>query len=283
MRRDAFGNTLEPGVNVDPVDKSAGLDLTSERLPLADRMKSYEHQHSTVLPRRTHTLIRLDGRGFSNYTKGLDKPFDRRFMLGMAETAQSVCKEFGADFGFVISDEISLLLTDFTNEASQPAWGGKVQKLVSLTAAHVSAKFNQLRADLDGMPTFDARAWTIDDPAEVANYFIWRQRDGRRNAIGMLASHHYSHQQLHGVKTSERLEMLADLGLFEHDIPDMALRGSTLFTVKSAETVTYTHGKTGQAHCADVVRNRWKTATAPTFDPAGLAPFIRPIPEESAS
>jgi len=49
----------------------------SKTLPLRDRMKEfYENRTRSYLPRRTHTLIRIDGKAFHTYTKGLTKPFD---------------------------------------------------------------------------------------------------------------------------------------------------------------------------------------------------------------
>ena len=43
---------------------------------LGDRIKSsYEDRSKTFLNRRTITIIRLDGKGFSKFTKGLNKPF----------------------------------------------------------------------------------------------------------------------------------------------------------------------------------------------------------------
>jgi tRNA(His) guanylyltransferase len=48
---------------------------------LEDRMKAYEQATRTVLPRRLPIIVRVDGKGFSNYTKQLPgKPFDRNFI-----------------------------------------------------------------------------------------------------------------------------------------------------------------------------------------------------------
>lgn len=43
---------------------------------IGDRMKeNYESRTRIKLPRRSYTLIRVDGRSFSQYTKGLEKTF----------------------------------------------------------------------------------------------------------------------------------------------------------------------------------------------------------------
>ena len=44
---------------------------------LGERMKGqYEDRTRFFVPRRTYTIIRLDGKAFHTYTKGLLKPFD---------------------------------------------------------------------------------------------------------------------------------------------------------------------------------------------------------------
>jgi tRNA(His) guanylyltransferase len=37
---------------------------------LGDRMKDIENRTRYYLPRRTYTILRLDGRSFSSFTKG---------------------------------------------------------------------------------------------------------------------------------------------------------------------------------------------------------------------
>ena len=46
---------------------------------LGDRMKDfYEDRTRYKLARRTNTIIRIDGKAFHTYTKGLERPFDVR-------------------------------------------------------------------------------------------------------------------------------------------------------------------------------------------------------------
>jgi tRNA(His) 5'-end guanylyltransferase len=60
---------------------------------LGDRMKShYENRTRIYLPRRTYTIIRVDGKSFSNYTRGLNSPFDDGLIEDMDETACYLCK-----------------------------------------------------------------------------------------------------------------------------------------------------------------------------------------------
>jgi tRNA(His) 5'-end guanylyltransferase len=60
---------------------------------LGDRMKDfYEDRTRIKLPRRTFTIIRIDGKAFHTYTKGLEKPYDEGLMADMDTTAQYLCE-----------------------------------------------------------------------------------------------------------------------------------------------------------------------------------------------
>ena len=183
--------------------------MSSDKTGLGDRMKGqYEVRAQTLLPRRTYTIIRLDGKAFHTYTRGCEKPYDRELSVGMQSAAGLLCKEAqGARFAYVQSDEISVLLTDFATDHTDAWFDGNVQKIVSVAASIVTAHFNSLRRE-KGLAYFDARVFTIPDPTEVKNYFVWRQRDCIRNSIMSLAQAHFSHKQLHGKNTDELQEML---------------------------------------------------------------------------
>ena len=56
------------------------------------RMKDLELEHRTFLPPKSYAVIRVDGKGFSKYTKGLQKPFDPKFTADMQATALYLCE-----------------------------------------------------------------------------------------------------------------------------------------------------------------------------------------------
>lgn len=181
---------------------------------LGDRMKkNYEDVTRFRLPRRTYSILRLDGRAFHTYTRALERPFDRGFMNDMQMTAISLCMQIpGTQFAYTQSDEISLLITDFASIHTEQWFSGNIQKIVSVAASIATERFNQYQSlrtpKPNGTATFDARIFTIPDRAEVANYFIWRQKDATRNSITMLAQCFFSHKELEGKSSNERQEML---------------------------------------------------------------------------
>jgi tRNA(His) guanylyltransferase len=208
---------------------------------LGDRMKKYENVTRYILPPRTYTLLRVDGRAFHTWTRGLHKPYDLQLMSCMDAAAVALCEAIAnTRFAFVQSDEISLLATDFATEATAPWFDGVIQKWASVSAAIAGAAFNKAVHECmvayeefrrAGFPNveeviklgqvgekkipnaeFDARVFTIPDFIEVENYFIWRQKDAERNSVSMLAQHYASAKQLHGKKRDEQHEIIYAAG-----------------------------------------------------------------------
>lgn len=204
---------------------------TIDNTPLGDRMKRYEHAYRDYLPRRTYTLMRLDGRAFHSYLRGADKPFDREFAEHMSMLAVRLCEEIqGAKFAYTQSDEISILLTDFDTNQTVPWVDGRVDKITSLSASLAGAYFNRLRSNEARLGTFDCRVFTLTDPVEVANYFVWRQRDWIRNSILMLAQHYYRQRTLDGKSTGELQDILfREQGVNWNDLDPALKRGRAVF------------------------------------------------------
>lgn len=184
---------------------------------LGDRMKErYEDRTRYYLPRRTYTIIRLDGVGFHNYTRPFRRPFDPELAKAIDGTAFALTTRIqGARFAYTQSDEISILLTDFAKPETEAWLDGNIQKMSSISAAAATAAFGSLIKNSDielpknhPIPLFDSRVFTIADPVEVENYFIWRQKDCIRNSVSGLAQFYYSQKALHGKSQDELKEMI---------------------------------------------------------------------------
>lgn len=190
-------------------------------------MKGYERTFRRCVPRRAYTLMRLDGRAFHTYLRGADKPYDVTFANDMEMVTLRLCEEIqGAKFAYTQSDEISLLLTDFDDLNSELWFGGNVSKMLSLSAAVASTYMYARRQWWGRVPLFDSRVWSMSDPVEVANYFLWRQQDATRNSIQAAGQRYFSPKELHGKSTGDIQEMLWT----HHDInwshyPDEFKRG----------------------------------------------------------
>lgn len=248
---------------------------------LGDRMKSqYEDRTRYSLPRRTYTIIRLDGKAFHTFTRKFNRPYDERITDWMDGAAYHLCEEIqGVQFAYVQSDEISLLLTDFATIQSQSWFDGNIQKNVSIAASIATAHFNELRIlscmtkQVDPLIAnkpayFDARAFTIPDPVEVANYFIWRQQDAVRNSIQMLAQSLYSHKELQGKNTSELQELTFQKGKNWNDISIRNKRGGFI------EKKQYKILNGPEANEDFSIRNKWEISECPNFTVDSLKNYI---------
>lgn len=255
-----------------------------------DRMKSYEHATRTVLPRRTFTIIRVDGRAFHTHLRSAKKPFDPDVIRAMRHTAREMCREIhGIQFAYTQSDEISFLLTDFGSR-TEPWFGGVVQKMASVSASMATAAFNDAYGPRGGSyATFDSRVYTIPDRTEVLNYFLWRQQDAIRNAVSMAAQAHFSHKSLHGQSTAEMQERLfQEKGInFKTDYPDEARRGSYAFKRAYADAVSEEHQK-DHGRPPYEIRSEWQVEAAPDFkiwdgsDLSDLVPYNGAGPEQKS-
>ncbi len=250
---------------------------------LDDRMKNAcEHRYRMYLPDRIPVILRLDGKAFHSFTRGLKKPFDALFIKTMQDTMEYLCTNIqGCKFGYVESDEISLCLWSWSKNESDAWFGNNLQKMVSISASMAGVAFNRYwnrnvaeylcaeycsncesliteeedkyRTTIKNkaemlMPVFDSRAFII--PAEeVHNYFVWRQNDCMRNSIQGLAQSLYSEREIHRINTSKlQNKMFSEKGVNWNDYSVVERRGTCIYKVP-----TKVIGLNGET----VIRNKW--------------------------
>ena len=107
---------------------------------LGNRMKEYEasgtsHKLDVSLP----ICARIDGRSFSKFTSGCERPFDSRVSGAMRATCAYLVEQTHALIGYVQSDEISLVFQ--ANEGGSVLFDGKSHKLNSVLASMAAVKF----------------------------------------------------------------------------------------------------------------------------------------------
>ncbi len=215
---------------------------------LGDRMKAYEAAETgRVFMPYLPTLARVDGRCFSSFTHGMERPYDKRLQDCMVQTAAELVEETGALAGYTQSDEITLLWYS-DDPKTQMLFGGKVFKLTSVCASLATAIFTKLAQPIWPQKftkpvTFDCRVWQVPNQAEAANTFLWRELDATKNAVSMAARHYFSHNALHGKSGPEMQEMLfQEHAVNFNDYPARFKRGTfvlrrTVFKELPAETL----------------------------------------------
>ena len=231
--------------------------MSNKKDSLGDRMKeNYENRSKTYLVRRMPVIIRLDGKAFHTFTKGLKKPYDEIFHNTMNATMKYLCENIqGCKLGYTQFDEITLLLTDYDTLDSDAWFDNNVQKICSVSASMATMAFNKylrestekyLRSDawvnhyweenvekyantlnnaISKGAMFDSRCFNIPED-EVTNCFIWRQQDATRNAIQMLGQCNFSHKELQGKSCNDIQDMLMlQKGINFNDMPTDFKRG----------------------------------------------------------
>ena len=232
---------------------------------LSEKMKRLENVTNISLELKKPVIMRLDGRAFSKYTKGLDKPFD----IDLSEVFQWVAYELkgqldNVKFIYSQSDEISILMTDWTNENTEAWFKYRVQKMVSVASSITSALFNSKVedvinkyvdrvADIDEArfkvtdeltrdekkyfvwkgkqykAVFDCRVFNVE-LEDVVPYFIYRQKDAMRNSIQTLAQVYFSPNELKNKNQSDMKQMILErTGIVYDDLPNLQKVGFTIY------------------------------------------------------
>lgn len=199
-----------------------------------DRMKRYESVPRLHLTRRTPVILRLDGKAFHTFTRGLVRPFDELLNDAMTSTMNYLVANIqGAVFAYKQSDEISIMLRDWDTLTTDAWFDYNVQKMVSVAASMATMHFNNVfrHPKGDKLAMFDARAFNVPKE-EVVNCFLWRQQDAVRNSINSLAQANFSHKQLQGKNTSQVQDMLMlEKGINWNDLETRYKRGTCVFVL----------------------------------------------------
>lgn len=171
-------------------------------------------------------MARIDGKCFSKFTKGLERPFDPRFVDLMVATTKHLVEESEALLGYCQSDEITLYWNNNKSEHSNREYwfGGKFQKLTSVLAGTASSFFSAnvpefIPEKVGKYPVFDARVWNVPDMEHVYKNFLWRWKDAQKNSVSMYARHFFSHKSLQGKTSTEMRELLRTLDKPWEDLP----------------------------------------------------------------
>lgn len=195
------------------------------------RMRVYETAHDHCVLPGMHMVARIDGRSFSQLTRGtakFDAPYDTRFRDCMVTTLEHLVTSSGFSvlFGYTQSDEMSLLF-----RRDESLFGRKLRKFLSVLAGEASAKFS---LTLGALGAFDARISQFPAIDNVVDYFRWRHEDAHRNALNGHSywllrrqglDDHAATEKLKGVSVADRNEMLFKAGINFNDVPAWQKRG----------------------------------------------------------
>lgn len=213
-----------------------------------ERMRLYENfERKRILMPKLPVIVRLDGKCFHTFCKGLKKPFDERLSNLMIEVTKILIEETNANMGYTQSDEITL--TWYNNNY----FNGRIFKINTRLAALASVSFNSLLPDFipekNNKPTFDCCVFNVPNLEEGVNQFLWRERDATRNSISMAAQSMFSHNELHNKNSNDMQDMMMTRNINWNNYPTFFKRGTyiqrilqkTKFSEKEIEKLPEKH------------------------------------------
>jgi len=194
-----------------------------EEKAAAAMVKSWEKEAWYKADQATPVVIRLDGRGFHNFTKGLDYPFDVQMASIMDDVAETLVTELNALVGYSQSDEITLVLHN-RSDVSQHIFGGKKFKLESISASVATFWFNHLKpyrlpSKIAVPAYFDSRAFVAPSFDDALIALEWRMRDCAVNSVDMAARAKFGNKALFESNTNDKIYMLKQNGTPITDMP----------------------------------------------------------------
>lgn len=194
-----------------------------------DRMKAYEGvEAKRRLDIDLPVVARIDGRSFSKFTRGFERPYDHALHGAMVAATKALVEGTHADIGFTQSDEITLVWRRCS------IFDARVSKLTSVLASMATVNFalNLLpfrRSEvLHRMPHFDARVWNVPSETEAVNAVLWRSQDARKNGVSSAARSVMSAKAMHGLDQLGMIEAMAEVDVVYAEFPEEHRHGTYL-------------------------------------------------------
>ena len=100
---------------------------------LGNRQKGYEAVYKQKLVPKMPIVMRIDGKAFHTFTKGMKKPFDDLLIDSMQKTMLALCKDTPTcKLGYTQSDEITIGCVCDDMKKTEGLYDDKVQKILSI-------------------------------------------------------------------------------------------------------------------------------------------------------
>lgn len=214
---------------------------------LGEYLKDREREFRQYVDKTKPVFLRLDGKNFSKLTRNIEKPICTIFRKTMRDTLEYLLNNIqSAVVGYQQSDEITIMIDNYSKEDSEPWFGGQIQKIDSIASSMATLIFSKqfirnIETELQSenlseeraaylyklidfynsekfLPIFDCRVFQVPLD-EAIKPLKWRQLDMAKNSVTGYAQQYFSHKQLDGINTNTRKEMLLECGLNWDELP----------------------------------------------------------------
>lgn len=201
-----------------------GMWDRDEEKRLGDYYKELEaaetsDENDTLYPYEAF-IIRVDGRAFHTFTRGMAKPFSAVLDECRNAAAEAVLKSLKPTFAYHQSDEISYVWDQVEAPATEHPFNGRKDKLLTLVASLTSTafalKYAQLTGDFSKTPHFDGRVAARFSNrtafADAVRCVQWRENDALRNSMQMYGQSLFSHKELNKKSVGNIYDMAKEKG-----------------------------------------------------------------------
>ncbi|CAE7239182.1 PETH [Symbiodinium natans] len=227
---------------------------------LGDELRRCETLDVTEVPGERFMTLRLDGSGFSKLTRRMTSlgvfsaGYSHEFADVMRECCQSLMTKFS---GYTQSDEMTIVIpaTRVVRGEQQPhSHSGRVLKICTLAAAHVTSLFNFRLQELfaakgfsmeaANLATFDCRMGSFATLQEAMSLVLWRAADCGVNGVtdAVYKSKIPGARKIVGKSGGDKLQWLAQNGL----LPLASHQAYGSFFVRSLRPHEGVNPKTGE-------------------------------------
>lgn len=198
-------------------------------LSIAERHFEYEKAYDYRIIKRLPLFIRVNGRSFSKACEFLPKPYCQNMIRLFALTMLNSVKQIeDCIFAYQFSDEIIFILRNDRYKTSEPWFGNRIQKIVSLTASNVTYSFNDIfetmetPPEISGRTIFDARVYPVPSIIEALNGLVFRQQAYIHRALviaaGIELEKIYQTKKVNKIIKSKNIEELKQILLDECNV-----------------------------------------------------------------
>ena len=187
-----------------------------ERDPLGNLIKGWEASYERTAQRGMPLVARLDGRAFHSLCANMEKPYDPLFHKCMIGACEALLHDMIPQIAYTQSDEITLCWNISQDSKAEYPFGGRIQKLASVLASIATNGFNRYYHPFfneSHSATFDCRIFQVPTTEDLVRVFQWRENDAMKNSVSMLAQAQFSHKELHGVGTGQKISLLEQRGI----------------------------------------------------------------------
>lgn len=232
---------------------------------LGDTLQSFERPEVQKVSGERYITLRLDGSGFSKLTRrlctagALSDGYSEEFADIMRECCRSLMAKLNAKCAYTQSDEMTVVIAPASivrGEQQCHTSGGRVLKLCTHAASHVTALFNYriqalfgakgIQMDESFLAAFDCRLGHYATLDEAMALVLWRAADcgvnGVSDAVHKSRGKILNAKQVMGKSKEEKLQWLAA----NHMLPLKPHQAYGSYFVKVRRTREGINPRTGQ-------------------------------------